>query len=93
MTVTRYTELFSEQDWARLKKGLVVPPRQAEVLRRALHGMSDKQIAVTTGISVNTVRSHLRRMFDKFGSNDHVELILCMFAYLRECHQQDGSPS
>ncbi len=91
MTVTRYTELLSEQDWARLKEELALPPRQAEVLRSVLRGMADKQIAATTGISVNTVRAHLRRLFEKFGSKDRVELILCMFGYLREYHQQGSS--
>lgn len=91
MPVTSYTELFSGQDWARLKEELGLPPRQADVLRCVLRGMADKQIAVTTGISVNTVRCHLRRMFDKFGSNDRIELILCMFGHLRKYHQEDGS--
>jgi DNA-binding CsgD family transcriptional regulator len=91
MPVTSYTELFSGQDWARLKDESALPPRQADVLRCVLRGMADKQIAVTTGMSVCTVRSHLRRMFDKFGSNDRVELILCMFGYLRKYRQEDGS--
>ena len=91
MAVTSYTQLFSEQDWARLKEELGLPPRQAEVLRCVLDGMSDKQVAFTTGISVNTVRSHLRRLFDKFGSNDRVELIVYMFGYLRKYHQQKSS--
>ncbi len=89
MAVTRSTELFSEQDWARLKEELALPPRQAEVLRCVLHGMADKEIADITRISVNSVRSHLRGLFKKFGSNDRVELIVCMFGHLRKYHQQD----
>ena len=89
MAVTRYTELFSEQDWTRLKEDLGLPPRQAEVLRCVLRGMGDKQVAGATGISVCTVRTHLRRLFDKFGSNDRVELIVHMFGYLRRYHPQD----
>ena len=93
MAVTSYTELFSEQDWTRLKEELVLPPRQAEVLRCVLRGMSDKQIAGTTGISINTVRDHLRRLFEKCGSNGRVELIVCLFGYLREHHQHDSPGS
>ena len=84
MAVTRYTELFSEQDWTRLKEDLGLPPRQAEVLRCVLRGMGDKQVADATGISVNSVRSHMRHLFARFGSNDRVELILHMFGYLRQ---------
>jgi DNA-binding CsgD family transcriptional regulator len=93
MAVTSHTQLFSEQDWARLKEDLGLPPRQADVLRCLLGGMSDKQIGGTTGISVSTVRTHLRRLFEKFGSNDRVELIVYMFGYLRKYHQQDSSAS
>ena len=84
MAVTKYTELFSEQDWTRLKEQNSLPPRQAEVLRCVLGGMSDKQIAGATGISVNTVRTHMSRLFTKFSSNDRVELILSMFGQLRK---------
>ena len=90
MAVTRYTELFSDQDWTRLKEDLGLPPRQAEVLRCVLDGMSDKQIAGATGISVTTVRTHVSRLFSKFGSNDRVELILHMFGYLRQYHLQEN---
>ena len=90
MAVTRYTELFSEQDWTRLKEDLGLPPRQAEVLRCVLRGMGDKQVADATGITVNSVRSHMSRLFTRFGSNDRVELILCMFGYLRRYHPQDN---
>jgi DNA-binding CsgD family transcriptional regulator len=93
MAVTSYTRLFSEQDWARLKEELGLPPRQADVLRCVLDGMPDKLIADATGISVSTVRTHLRRLFEKFGSNDRVELILCMFGYLRKYQRQDGAAS
>ncbi len=89
MTVTRYTELLSEQDWARLKEELALPPRQAEVVKCILRGMGDKQIAVATGISVNTVRTHMTRLFSKFGARDRVELILHMFGYLKQYHPQD----
>ena len=90
MAVTRYTELFSEQDWTRLKEDLGLPPRQAEVLRCVLRGMGDKHVAGATGISINTVRNHMGRLFSKFGSNDRVELILHMFGYLRQYHLQDN---
>ena len=84
--VTKHVELFSELDWTRLKEELDLPPRQAEILRCVLDGMSDKQIAKAVGISFGTVRVHLSRLFDKFGSQDRVELILYMFGHLRRYH-------
>jgi DNA-binding NarL/FixJ family response regulator len=91
MAVTRHTDVFSEQDWEHLKEGLGLPPRQAEILRCVLDGMSDKQIANTLGISFGTVRGHISRLFERFGSNDRVELIIRAFGYLRERHAQDDS--
>ncbi len=89
MIVTKDPGLFSEQEWTRIKERLGLPPRQAEILKCVMGGMSDKQVAVATGISVNTVRTHMTRLFRKFDSNDRVELIISMFGYLRECRLQD----
>jgi DNA-binding CsgD family transcriptional regulator len=89
MIVTKDLGLFSDQEWTRIKERLGLPPRQAEILKCVMGGMSDKQVAVTTGISVNTVRTHMTRLFRKFDSNDRVELIISMFGYLRECRPQD----
>ncbi len=86
MIVTKDAGLFSEQEWTRVTEHLGLPPRQAEILRCVMGGMSDKQVAHATGISVNTVRTHMARLFRKFGSNDRVELIICMFGYLTEHH-------
>jgi DNA-binding NarL/FixJ family response regulator len=83
MVGAKYTELLSEQEWTRLKEELGLPPRQAEIARCLLRGMSDKQIAGAAGISVNTVRSHMTRLFGKFSTNDRIELILCLFGHVR----------
>ena len=89
MMVAKYAELLSERDWTRLKEDLNLPPRQAQILRCVLDGMSDKQIAKTVGISFGTVRTHLSRLFERCGSKDRVELILYMFGHLRQYHPQD----
>ena len=90
MIVAKDIGLFSEQEWTRATDHLGLPSRQAEILRCVMRGMSDKQVAHATGISVNTVRTHMTRLFRKFGSNDRVELIICMFGYLREHHAHGG---
>ena len=84
MIVAKDIGLFSQEEWTRIKEHLGLPPRQAEILKCVMGGMSDKQVARSTGISVNTVRTHMTRLFRKFGSNDRVELIISMFAYLTE---------
>ena len=84
MTVTTRTPLFSEQEWARLMEHLDLPQRQAQLTRHIMAGMSDKQIAREMGISITTVRTHMSRLFRKFDLSDRTELVLHVFACLRQ---------
>jgi DNA-binding CsgD family transcriptional regulator len=87
MAVTVHLPLLSSKEWTRLISDLALSPRQAQIVEHLLHGESDKQIARSLEISVPTVRTHMGRLFHKFGLNDRVELVLYVFACLRE----DGS--
>ena len=89
MAVTLCWPLVSSQEWLALTESLELSPRQADIIRHLLRGESDKQIAHELKISVATVRTHLRRLFQKFDINDRVELILYIFGCLR----QDASRS
>lgn len=94
MTVTTHTQLFSEQEWTQLKQHLHLPPRQAEIARHIMCGKSDKQIASAMGISITTVRTHVSRLFRKLDLNDRMELMLHVFACLRQydaTHRRRGS--
>jgi len=84
MAVTIRCPLVSAQEWVQLTKSLELSPRQADIAEHLLRGESDKQIARELKISVPTVRTHLGRLFQKFGINDRVELILYIFACLRQ---------
>lgn len=84
MTATAHRALFSDEEWALLQEDLGLSPRQAEIVSRLLQGMSDKQIAWELDISLPTVRTHMGRLFRKFDLNDRIELILHVFARLRE---------
>ncbi len=84
MAVTMHRPLLSSEEWTRLVTDLTLSPRQAEIVKHLLRGESDKQIARALEISVPTVRTHMGRLFQKFDLNDRVELVLCIFACLRE---------
>jgi len=84
MTVATQTPLFSEQEWTQLTERLHLPARQAEITRHIMCGKSDKQIARAMGISITTVRTHVSRLFRKFDLNDRMELMLHVFACLRQ---------
>jgi len=50
-------------------------PREADVLRAVVQGMSDKLIARHLGISFATVRTYVNRLFAHFGVHSRSELI------------------
>jgi DNA-binding NarL/FixJ family response regulator len=78
-----HDERVSEQEWVLLKEHLELSPRQAEVVRHIIHGRSDKQIAGELGISLATVRTHIRRLFRRFDVNDRLELTLHVLRSVR----------
>jgi len=84
MAVTTQWPSLSREEWTRLVNDLALSPRQTQIIKHLLRGESDKQIARALEISVPTVRTHMGRLFHKFGLNDRVELVLCIFACLRE---------
>ena len=90
--VIKNSELFSDGEWTRAQQHLELSPRQAEIVRHILQGKSDKQIAIDMGISLATVRTHLRRLFAKHNLNDRLELTLLMLATLRRPVQHRPLP-
>jgi PAS domain S-box-containing protein len=50
-------------------------PRQAEVLRLLEKGRSTKQMAAELHISTETVRNHIRRLFQALGVNSRLEAV------------------
>jgi DNA-binding NarL/FixJ family response regulator len=45
-------------------------PAESNVLRMVVGGMSNKQIALNLDVSENTVKSHVKNIFDKLGVSD-----------------------
>ena len=48
-------------------------PREKEVLKRLVAGLSNKQIASELYISVHTVKAHLESIFEKTGTINRVQ--------------------
>jgi LuxR family maltose regulon positive regulatory protein len=64
------TELTSEIDNAGNPQGggdSDLSPREREVIRYLIQGRSNREIADTMGLSVNTVKFHLKNVFEKLG--------------------------
>jgi DNA-binding CsgD family transcriptional regulator len=69
-------ELFSETEWRDLQETLALTSRQCEIAHLMCKGLSYKGIADQAGISINTVRMHMRTLFMKLGTHDRVTTIL-----------------
>jgi DNA-binding NarL/FixJ family response regulator len=50
-------------------------PRQSEVLRLLEQGRSTKQIAAELQLSTETVRNHIRRLFQALGVHSRLEAV------------------
>ena len=92
METVTVRRVFSGNEWAELKQHLALSPRQADVVEQLLLGHSDKQIAHELTMSVPTVRTHLCRLFTRFGVEDRCELIVHVYSCFRERCRAFGCP-
>ena len=66
--------------WGRIARKLGLPAQQTRIVELVLEGKEDKQIAREMNLRIPTVRTHLNRIFHRFGISGRVELILRIFA-------------
>jgi len=90
MEVATEARVFTYGEWLQLKAVLALSPRQAEVVEQLFLGHSDKQIARALRMSVPTVRTHLCRLFARFGVEDRCELVVHVFACFKRRCQAEG---
>lgn len=68
-------------------------PRETDVTRRVMHGLSTRLIARDLGMSEYTVQDHLRSVFAKCGVSSRAELMSTMYAYhYLPAIEQDATP-
>jgi DNA-binding NarL/FixJ family response regulator len=81
MTATRlqwrdFEPHFSEGQWLRIAERLEMSRRELEIVRLLFQGAQDKIVARELAISINTCRTHLKRLYTKLGVTSRVELVL-----------------
>jgi DNA-binding NarL/FixJ family response regulator len=80
--------------WNAVAQTLALSPQQTRIAEMILRGKQDKEIAAELNLSVPTVRTYLKRIFDRLGVSDRVGLILRVFALAQEstacpkCHRE-----
>ncbi len=67
-------------NWNRIAAALKLSPQQKRIAELLLRNCRDQQIADELQLKVPTVRTHLRRMFERLKVRDRMELVLMIFA-------------
>jgi DNA-binding CsgD family transcriptional regulator len=65
-------------------------PRQAQIVSLIAQGRSDKEIALTLGLSTATVRTYLQRMYRQYGSRSRAHLVA--IAWHDVAHEEHTDP-
>ncbi len=71
---------MAQSTWEAVALELEFSPQQTRIVELILRGQPDKEIAANLGLTVPTVRTHLRRIFDRTGSANRLNLVLHIFA-------------
>ena len=56
-----------------MRKITPITNQETEIMRLLMQGLSNEKIALATGISVNTVKYHLKRVYKKLQVQNRVE--------------------
>ena len=81
--------IFSKAQWTELAESLSLSPRQVDVVKCLFRGLADKQTARQLGLTINTVRDYMGRIYLKVGVEDRAELVLCVLSrFLDRCRAE-----
>jgi DNA-binding NarL/FixJ family response regulator len=65
--------------------------REAEVVRLAVEGLSNREIGQQLGLTEHTVKNYLFRVFDKLGVSNRVELVLSCLRQEEDAREDIGA--
>ena len=58
------------------------PPRQRELVALSAEGLRDNELASRLGVSTRTIRTHLERLYDKYGIHSRGAAVALFFLVL-----------
>jgi DNA-binding NarL/FixJ family response regulator len=71
---------ISPDEWQHIVASLQLSPQQAKIISLILQGKQDKEIGRELALNRYTIRTYLRRVFDRVALEDRMELVLHIFA-------------
>ena len=75
-TVTRAVGTVLEREAAQKEASHTLTPREIEIVRMVAQGLRNRAIAERLAISEGTVKVHLHNIYEKFGVDGRLELLL-----------------
>lgn len=82
--------LFTPAEWAALAAHFRLTPRESQVARLVCAGCTQQAVAGELGLSINTVRMHLRSLFRRLNAHDRVS-VLVRFLLAARALERDGT--
>lgn len=76
-TLTRAIHTSLEREGTARPTGESLTPREVEIVKMVAQGLRNKVIAERLSISEGTVKVHLHHIYEKFGVDGRLELLLC----------------
>ena len=67
--------LFAEHCIHEISRFGELSPREKEIARFLLHGLGQKEISQKLSLSINTVKSHIKKIYQKYDISNHIEFI------------------
>lgn len=83
---------LSADAWQHIVAELQLSPQQARIVALILQGKQDKEIAAELNLNRYTIRTYLRRVFDRAELEDRMALVLRIFALCSILWQQSTDP-
>jgi len=75
--VSRALRTVRDREARAREASLTLTPREIEIVRMVAQGLRNKAIAERLSISEGTVKVHLHNIYEKFGVDGRLELVLC----------------
>lgn len=82
----KHPSIFSHQEWKDICHGLNFSARQTQIVTLLLEGHKTFSVATALGISPDTVRAHLRRLYLKLEVSDRLGLMTCCVREFRRLY-------
>ena len=75
---------MDQATWQTIAEELQLSPQQTRIVELILCGYQDKEIAVELSLSEPTIRTYLKRTFDRVEVADRMGLVLHVFSKAQE---------